>query len=100
MKKITYLPKVVYELLPAIYILIAIGGLYVAGRNVLALASCIALISASVTIWYLRQTYRGERRREEKFERIRQTRRARERIDRAKLDRRSGIERRREDPND
>ncbi|HLF96929.1 MAG TPA: hypothetical protein VI457_07275 [Methylococcaceae bacterium] len=99
MKKITYLPKVVYELLPALYILIAVGGLYVAGRNVLALASCIALISASITIWYLRQTYRGERRREETFEQIRQARRVRERIDRAKLDRRSGVERR-ADPND
>lgn len=97
--KITYLPKVVYELLPAIYIAIAVGGLYVAGHNVVALASCIALISASITIWFLRQSYRAERRREENFEHIRQTQRVRERVDRAKFDRRSGADRHKPDPN-
>lgn len=85
--KTSWLPKIVYELLPVIYVIAAVGGLYIAGRNLVAMISAGALIIASLTIWYLRQTYRGEQRRKEAFERARRAQRAKEMRESARINR-------------
>lgn len=88
--KLAYLPKGLYELLPAIYAAAGMAGLYFAGHNFWVLISSTLLFGTAFAVWCLRAMYRGERRREELFEDIRRARQRRERADRVRFRRGGG----------